>query len=147
MCVCVCVCVCVFVLFFLFLEKKKKPLKRTSLPANVLGKVFFFFFFFLFICLFFRGVNFLKLFLFVFVVGLFVCLFVCAGKLSKATFGNSWTVLKVIWGHKYHHDHEMMSISTDYSQNPQQKVTKCEHICKLIVLALLKLNKHVTGVI
>ena len=24
---------------------------------------------------------------------------------SKGTIGNSWTVLKVIWGHKYHHNH------------------------------------------
>ena len=24
---------------------------------------------------------------------------------SKETFGNSWTVLKVILGHKYHHNH------------------------------------------
>ena len=37
--------------------------------------------------------------------------------------GNSWTVLKVILGHIYHHNHHMRSISADYSQNLQQKVS------------------------
>ena len=48
---------------------------------------------------------------------------------SKETVGNSWTVLKVILGHKYHHNHYMRSISTDYSQNPQQKVGCCVCFC------------------
>ena len=38
---------------------------------------------------------------------------------SKETVGNSWTILKVILGHKSHQNHKMRSISTDYSQNPQ----------------------------
>ena len=48
---------------------------------------------------------------------------------SKETVGNSWTVSKVILGHKYHHNHYMRSISTDYSQNPQQKVIFFIYFC------------------
>ena len=52
----------------------------------------------------------------------------------KETVGNSWAVLKVILGHKYHHSHYMRSISADYSQNPQQKVSfLLLHILSLIV--------------
>ena len=40
---------------------------------------------------------------------------------SKETVGNSWTVLKVILGQN--------SISTDYSQNPQQKVSLFIYFC------------------
>ena len=32
-------------------------------------------------------------------------------------------LFKVILGHKYHYNHQMRSLSTDYSQNPQQKVS------------------------
>ena len=49
--------------------------------------------------------------------------------ISKETVGNSWTVLKVILGHKYHHNHSVRSISTDYSQNPQQKVSFIVYCC------------------
>ena len=49
--------------------------------------------------------------------------------ISKETVGNSWTVLKVILGHKYHHNHSVRSISTDYSQNPQQKMRFIVYCC------------------
>ena len=51
------------------------------------------------------------------------------GVKSKETVGNSWTVLKVILGRKYHHNHSVRSISTDYSQNPQQKMSFIVYCC------------------
>ena len=48
---------------------------------------------------------------------------------SKETVGNSWTVLKVILGHKHHHNHSMRSVSTEYSQNPQQKMIFFIYFC------------------
>ena len=42
--------------------------------------------------------------------------------------------LKVILGHKYHHNHYMRSISTNYSLNPQQKVI-CFHIFLSLIVS------------
>ena len=51
---------------------------------------------------------------------------------SKEKVGNSWTVSKVILGHKYHHKDTIItwvSIFTDYSQNSQQKVIFFIYFC------------------
>ena len=51
------------------------------------------------------------------------------GTKSKHIVGNSWPVLKAILGYKYHRNHSMKSISTDHSQNPQQKVVVVVVVC------------------